>query len=126
MTEVSHGGPSRRYGRRRSRACSLGLDAPRGDEGIEVRDVVCDPAAELGVGRPHALDSPVLQGARRHGPQVGSSLALAKPARLDLYDVALGNHAAPQRNPRSEEHTSELQSLMRTSYAVFCLKTKKK
>src|SRR3546814_5294770 len=27
---------------------------------------------------------------------------------------------------RSEEHTSELQSLMRTSYAAFCLKTKKK
>src|SRR3546814_9709228 len=26
--------------------------------------------------------------------------------------------------PRSEEHTSELQSLMRTSYAVFCLKNK--
>src|SRR3546814_18444302 len=31
----------------------------------------------------------------------------------------------PQRLPRrSEEHTSELQSLMRTSYAVFCLKKK--
>src|SRR3546814_5107818 len=30
----------------------------------------------------------------------------------------------PER--RSEEHTSELQSLMRTSYAVFCLKKKKK
>src|SRR3546814_7931929 len=28
--------------------------------------------------------------------------------------------------PRSEEHTSELQSLMRSSYAVFCLKKKKK
>src|SRR3546814_8433948 len=28
--------------------------------------------------------------------------------------------------PRSEEHTSELQSLMRHSYAVFCLKKKKK
>src|SRR3546814_4755093 len=28
--------------------------------------------------------------------------------------------------PRSEEHTSELQSLMRISYAVFCLKTKNK
>src|SRR3546814_969166 len=28
--------------------------------------------------------------------------------------------------PRSEEHTSELQSLMRTSYAVFCLKQKNK
>src|SRR3546814_4764359 len=28
--------------------------------------------------------------------------------------------------PRSEEHTSELQSLMRSSYAVFCLKKKKR
>src|SRR3546814_6583805 len=31
----------------------------------------------------------------------------------------------PLRRKRSEEHTSELQSLMRTSYAVFCLKNKK-
>src|SRR3546814_10742983 len=30
-----------------------------------------------------------------------------------------------RREPRSEEHTSELQSLMRISYAVFCLKKKK-
>src|SRR3546814_10598689 len=30
-----------------------------------------------------------------------------------------------QHRPRSEEHTSELQSLMRISYAVFCLKKKK-
>src|SRR3546814_2863751 len=30
-----------------------------------------------------------------------------------------------RRAPRSEEHTSELQSLMRISYAVFCLKKKK-
>src|SRR3546814_9556293 len=32
----------------------------------------------------------------------------------------------PQVRLRSEEHTSELQSLMRNSYAVFCLKKKKK
>src|SRR3546814_1624617 len=32
--------------------------------------------------------------------------------------------ASRVRLPRSEEHTSELQSLMRTSYAVFCLKKK--
>src|SRR3546814_10199566 len=32
----------------------------------------------------------------------------------------------PLLTQRSEEHTSELQSLMRTSYAVFCLKKKKK
>src|SRR3546814_9434359 len=31
---------------------------------------------------------------------------------------------APALRPRSEEHTSELQSLMRISYAVFCLKKK--
>src|SRR3546814_3013856 len=33
--------------------------------------------------------------------------------------------AEPAVAPRSEEHTSELQSLMRISYAVFCLKKKK-
>src|SRR3546814_7845077 len=38
------------------------------------------------------------------------------PARLE---VVAGE-------PRSEEHTSELQSLLRISYAVFCLKKKKK
>src|SRR3546814_1913413 len=35
------------------------------------------------------------------------------------YDGAFQGHA---RDVRSEEHTSELQSLMRNSYAVFCLK----
>src|SRR3546814_3316465 len=35
-------------------------------------------------------------------------------------------HGFDRRSDRSEEHTSELQSLMRISYAVFCLKKKKK
>src|SRR3546814_9291323 len=35
-------------------------------------------------------------------------------------------HASLSEGLRSEEHTSELQSLMRISYAVFCLKKKKK
>src|SRR3546814_2691200 len=35
-------------------------------------------------------------------------------------------NAGNRLNDRSEEHTSELQSLMRISYAVFCLKKKKK
>src|SRR3546814_5424021 len=42
---------------------------------------------------------------------------------------ALAQKPQPDRDPvrrrRSEEHTSELQSLMRISYAVFCLKKKK-
>src|SRR3546814_4789249 len=36
-----------------------------------------------------------------------------------------GGEAVARRDHRSEEHTSELQSLMRNSYAVFCLKKKK-
>src|SRR3546814_2633931 len=39
-------------------------------------------------------------------------------------DPARAGHAVIGE-PRSEEHTSELQSLMRISYAVFCLKKKK-
>src|SRR3546814_3358389 len=38
---------------------------------------------------------------------------------------SLGEHVAERIALRSEEHTSELQSLMRISYAVFCLKKKK-
>src|SRR3546814_4272109 len=41
-------------------------------------------------------------------------------------DSARPRRHSGNRSARSEEHTSELQSLMRTSYAVFCLKKKKK
>src|SRR3546814_4968552 len=40
------------------------------------------------------------------------------------WEGVLGSHPVVDR--RSEEHTSELQSLMRISYAVFCLKKKNK
>src|SRR3546814_10581696 len=49
-----------------------------------------------------------------HVPPPGGTLLLAHPRAL-----------APRELVRSEEHTSELQSLMRISYAVFCLKKKK-
>src|SRR3546814_8399705 len=46
---------------------------------------------------------------------------------LTLEPLRAPPRPAPVRQrQRSEEHTSELQSLMRTSYAVFCLKKKKK
>src|SRR3546814_2528461 len=46
----------------------------------------------------------------------------AGPARGCKLDYKmLGGHKI-ERSKRSEEHTSELQSLMRISYAVFCLK----
>src|SRR3546814_2230026 len=43
-------------------------------------------------------------------------------SRFDRGDVLPGRTS--NRGDRSEEHTSELQSLMRISYAVFCLKKK--
>src|SRR3546814_4427205 len=38
------------------------------------------------------------------------------------FETGIGEHASIALPDRSEEHTSELQSLMRLSYAVFCLK----
>src|SRR3546814_9521984 len=43
----------------------------------------------------------------------------------DAVGVERRLHGVDRLQPRSEEHTSELQSLMRISYAVFCLKKKK-
>src|SRR3546814_3223565 len=43
---------------------------------------------------------------------------------LQTVDAVFQRHLLPKG--RSEEHTSELQSLMRISYAVFCLKKKKR
>src|SRR3546814_5174504 len=48
--------------------------------------------------------------------------AMLSRIQNELFDLG-ADLATP---PRSEEHTSELQSLMRISYAVFCLKKKKK
>src|SRR3546814_6293761 len=52
---------------------------------------------------------------------------IAAPAMAAIPPPAFP-HSSPARPEmkRSEEHTSELQSLMRISYAVFCLKKKKK
>src|SRR3546814_6518785 len=61
---------------------------------------VCDLANRLIVDHPHADPAPYM------GP-------------------VIDNEAADGLTERSEEHTSELQSLMRISYAVFCLKKKK-
>src|SRR3546814_4808275 len=56
------------------------------------------------------------------GVTVNDVLDWPKPA-LHAQDAGAPGEAAAHR---SEEHTSELQSLMRISYAVFCLKKKKK
>src|SRR3546814_1594533 len=67
--------------------------------------------------------------------QIGAldAVRFGRSARPDLRDIITGKRAPEAPSPpsdvtffqsRSEEHTSELQSLMRISYAVFCLKKK--
>src|SRR3546814_4017641 len=66
------------------------------------------------------LSAPVAgfgEGARTAGGQAMAPRSCFRRARPKRWRI---NH----RYARSEEHTSELQSLMRTSYAVFCLKKK--
>src|SRR3546814_10373718 len=74
--------------------------------------------------------SRLLETARRTEPPRAQELG----ARQDFRQKGIGREPVARRirqyRPghqwRSEEHTSELQSLMRISYAVFCLKKKKK
>src|SRR3546814_8349715 len=91
-------------------------------------------------GGPQALDSVPVECVDRlqHACLVVAALAFVQEAAegalmlgvlVDIRDAQLG---FPQERVvgaleylRSEEHTSELQSLMRISYAVFCLKKKK-
>src|SRR3546814_1539273 len=55
---------------------------------------------------------------RRGAPRARLAIRTQRP-------LPAATQAVHGRRPRSEEHTSELQSLMRISYAVFCLKKKK-
>src|SRR3546814_4252706 len=64
-------------------------------------------------------------GKRYMSPEMG----VESQSRLKRFEAPPGRWrrlALNHGTGRSEEHTSELQSLMRTSYAVFCLKKNKK
>src|SRR3546814_7863554 len=77
--------------------------------------------------QPFALRDVEQGEAFEEGDGLGIAAGLARAFLLGLGGEAVGiNHigAALALADRSEEHTSELQSLMRISYAVFCLKKK--
>src|SRR3546814_9299293 len=67
-------------------------------------------------------------------PKIAASAGVSTPllvhyfkSKRQLWETVFERLSADSRNEleRSEEHTSELQSLMRISYAVFCLQKKK-
>src|SRR3546814_5707895 len=70
------------------------------------------------VGEVKQLDQPH----RVFGKEIVAGCCKLSPVQHEA--VELLGRAADRRQARSEEHTSELQSLMRISYAVFCLKKK--
>src|SRR3546814_9702681 len=79
-----------------------------------------------GLLRGHALS--VYSGAgvdRSVGGGCGSAAKGGNSSPADVERQSCGDPVPSRRLLRSEEHTSELQSLMRISYAVFCLKKKK-
>src|SRR3546814_4287083 len=101
--------------------------------GIHVLDLVCALATNL-PRRFHDCEQPVHAGMAIGQPAaVGVDRQLAtradapirhEPSALALWTEAQILKEEDRVDGRSEEHTSELQSLMRISYAVFCLKKK--
>src|SRR3546814_2155185 len=87
----------------------------------------------LGLAAAIGLAGPAVEGGAVH--RVAMPLPFRRFRRFRVSRLQFGNQQACGRSPalageqaagqrRSEEHTSELQSLMRISYAVFCLKKK--
>src|SRR3546814_10615486 len=100
----------------RARAHVHYVDVVGVDDLLQPRDVAVHHDGILGSGRQLQV-----QGAG------AAQVVLHRPA-LGGHDggAAVGNDGSRDLDGRSEEHTSELQSLMRISYAVFCLKKKTK
>src|SRR3546814_970956 len=92
-------------------------------EQVAGSDVRVQPVGAAAVAATHHRD-PVGRGVPSVAGQ-GVGVALL-PRRDDQVAPRLVRRQHASVGRRSEEHTSELQSLMRTSYAVFCLKKKKK
>src|SRR3546814_3563934 len=100
-----------------------GIAVQRRDHAVEKRG----PAAAAGprkAGRRLAVPQCPSLGEAPAGKRQGRAVVEGERARLLAPQTATAA-CVDDRNFRSEEHTSELQSLVRISYAVFCLKKKK-
>src|SRR3546814_6996169 len=81
-----------------------------------------DEAVALANDTDYGLNASVWGGDLDNAIRVGRRI---QSGNVNINDI-LATAYASKGTPRSEEHTSELQSLMRNSYADFCLKKKKK
>src|SRR3546814_1285130 len=69
--------------------------------------------------------SRILGGGDKARYRLAQSMVQTMAEKVHSYQTDTGSLPGSLEDLRSEEHTSELQSLMRISYAVFCLKKKK-
>src|SRR3546814_10694992 len=104
----------------------IALDAKTGREVWS--EQTTDPAKPYSItGAPRVVKGKVIigNGGAEYGVRGFFSAYDAETGKMAwrFYTVP-GDPAKPYEHPRSEEHTSELQSLMRISYAAFCLKKK--
>src|SRR3546814_2351956 len=81
------------------------------------------PVSATAVDNPAHLDASGVAGGGSIRIDADNVVAITATRGLDASATGNGDGGSIER---SEEHTSELQSLMRTSYAVFCLKKKNK
>src|SRR3546814_7199972 len=94
--------------------------------------IYCDPALHDAL--PEGEYDAMMRGCLTQADELNASGSLLDSQQLEAPATARtlrvrNQHASVVDGPfaeRSEEHTSELQSLMRISYAVFCLNKKKK
>src|SRR3546814_10554251 len=101
----------------------LGLDV-RARDWLAIERAAALAILRLQVGRDHVeLGRSARRRRRGQHDAVAQDVELALRIGAEPRDIHI--FRGFQRIFRSEEHTSELQSLMRTSYAVFCLKKKK-
>src|SRR3546814_5782884 len=105
-------------------------DVQKGEYAIAI--ALCDERTRIALRSILAVIRPKSAGERRK-PAFRDAGANPGHELLIEADIMLGHQHSTQYFPRfhqmmqrSEEHTSELQSLMRISYAVFCLKKKNK
>src|SRR3546814_3500694 len=97
---------------------------PSGWRTMHSPECSCRSAACAGPEPGRAQDALLQQRSARQRFEYAQRRTLGILQRLDRHVERLLQHVAARQH-RSEEHTSELQSLMRISYAVFCLKKKK-
>src|SRR3546814_9213335 len=110
-----------RFRSRRQRLHQAVADHPSREKAADLPEIPPQRSGQEHRQRDHEPDVTGAEQEHAGGRQLVDRAALGN----DVAEPGLGFRFA-QVTLRSEEHTSELQSLMRTSYAVFCLQKKNK